>query len=538
MHRALVALDRAFRSGLGDDESEFLQSYYESGRNNAKDALIPLMLERNTDILDYFVSKIALNEDDRGHWVNIALQNLKPNQAYNISDASSSYLREKLTDLPVLKQDGISSDIVAAIAGLLQKAGAIASNLNDFANEFIHQFMVRNMYEVNHSNLDTITKSTGISLDQLKSVQPGSVYENVLSHLSEYLSALNSDDHTIEKSAILTEVLNDTAKQKDFDIDLVRRVISRSADDCKVTVLADIDNDDMKDELVKQSKIVLSYANTIQYISICDEVNQALADMLNTQKVIVDIPKGEESLADRKELANDIINADSDLLSVSRKIQLIEDTDLETTLDVDEMSVQEGDLPAELIKHNIIPDDKTTFQHINEAGWPTREKAIATSKQFATFMDEELVHPNDLKGLIQSGLISKAIKNKILDDFSLYTANADKTNIEATAKFAVEQKHRMGFEDFSVLIDAGVTVSIIIELVCLSTSNLSVDQVHTILEQLPGEYEQLTMPGSDRPKLSNTPENIELVNYLKDSGEVVSSFTQKDDAIIVSKHHQ
>ncbi|MFT8442811.1 hypothetical protein [Bifidobacterium aquikefiri] len=533
-------------SHLGEDERKFLQAYYESGQNEAtKAVLIPPLLQKNTNVLEFFISEIKLNESDRLRWTNLTLENLdakselKEPRRYNISDKSCSFLRENLTELLVLKQEDIHTKIAVAISTVLQKADAVATDLNVFANKFAQQFVVRNMYEINRANMMIITGSAGVSLDCLLSVQPKSVYKNVLSHLPEYLSVLDSGDHTIEKPAVMSEVLNEVAAQETFDISLAARLISRSADDCKITVLAAIKNDDICDELVKRSKIVLTYTNVILYISMSDGINQNLAKMLNAEKVIVDIPKDEESVADRKELAMDIINSKPDLLDVPLKIQLIEGMELETLLDVnEEMSVQDGDLPAELIKHKIIADDENTFIRLKSASWETREKAIAISEQFKTFMNQELIPPTDLDSFLQSKLLSSDLKCEILNNFTLYSANADKEGLEAIAKFAIQQKRKLSFEEFHILANAQISSSLVIKLICLNLNTedaLSLEQIQTILSQLPGDYNRLLSSENDQAKIPKTTENRKLLQYLKNNGSTVASFDEMDTAFVVSK---
>ena len=524
-------------ASLGNDERVFLQAYFESGSGKPKDILVPLLIKYNTDVVNYLISGIELNDQDRIHWVDLALKNLSSDRDYEIDEASAEYLHDNLENFAVLKQSDVSLSVVESIGKLLREARTRVKTLSVFADEFVSEFVNENMFEINRENLTVIAKPTDVSLDAIKAVQSESVYNNILSHLQDYLEALDDSDHTIETSSQFHEILNDASKKDGLGADTLDRIIQQSGEECRISSAASLEDHDLLEPLVKYSKIVPTYENVIACLRTAVDITQQLADLLNAQHGIVDVPTDEDSFADREGLASDIINARKGLFATDFQIQLVKDLHLETYLDVDEITSGDSLLFAELIKQDIIADDKKTFLHIQQADWDFREKAISESKRFTTFMDTTLIHPQDLQCLMKSKLVSDDVKNTVLNGLSSYIADAGPTGAEAVAEYAISKKYQCDQADLLLLTAQGMETSTTIKLICLNAEALGIEFVHLILNQLPDNFGQLTSSGTDCPKIPMSKENLELVEYLKSHGAVVSSFKTADDCITVYKHH-
>ncbi len=520
---------------LGDDERSFLQSYFESGRNTAKDTLLVLLLERNPGVLGYFISGIDLSDDDRRHWVSLALENISAQQEYLIDDTAATYLCDRFGGLEVLHKTDMSQDTVTSISGILQKAGASAEGLGQFSAPFIDEFISRSMYEINRMNLTVITGSEDISLNSLKSLEKDTAYNHILSHLDEYLTTLSTDDHSVTAPGSFVGILNDIARQGRYDEGILDRIVKLATEDCRITELSTVDAN-VWNPLVEYSRVPPSYANVAAFTIDSDTISQDMANLLAGERTISDIPDNEESMQGREMLAERILNSPDTLPDIDLRIDLVESLDLGEQLDVDHIGIQADELFAKLIGHHLIADDETTFLKIVQAGWPAMEPAIASSTGFVDFMSPEVLPPAMLSRLFSSTRVPDAVRERVLKEIVDYAKDADAPTMEDAIRYALSKDHAFADEGLRLFIDAHVDVALVVDALGPSCESMGISRVETILSMLPDEYASLTVAGRDHPKLSDTRGNLILLEYLKKHGKV-TSFTTKGNMIRVNKHY-
>lgn len=520
---------------LGNDERSFLQSYFESGRNTAKDALLILLLEHNPGVLGYFISGIDLSDDDRRHWVSLALENISAQQEYLIDDTAATYLRDRFGGLEVLHKTDMPQDTVTSISGILQKAGASAEELGQFSAPFIDEFISRSMYEINRMNLTVITGSEDISLNSLKSLEKDTAYNHILSHIDEYLTTLSTDDHSVTAPDSFAGILNDIARQGRYDEGILDRIVTLATEDCRITELSAVDAN-VWNPLVEYSRVPPSYANVAAFTNDSDTISQDMANLLAGERTISDMPDNEEPAQGREMLAERILNSPDTLPDIDLRIDLVESLGLVKQLDVDHIAIQADELFAKLIGHNLIADDKTTFLKIVQAGWPAMEPAIASSTGFVDFMSPEVLPPAMLRRLFSSTRVPDAVREQVLKDIVDYAKDADAPTIEDAIRYALSKDYTFADEGLRLFIDAHVDVALVIDALGPSCESMGISRVETILSMLPDEYASLTAAGRDHPKLSDTRGNLTLLEYLEKHGKV-TSFTIKGNTIRVNKHY-
>lgn len=522
-------------AGLGDDERDFLQAYFEAGRSVAKDALVIKLLEHNPDTLRYLISGIDLTDEDRKHWVDLALQHVSSTQKYSLDEDTVAYLSSRFDDLAVLHSEKANGDNVVAVATILEKAGGMAERLDQFSRPFIHEFISRSMYSINRPNLLTIADKKDVSLDIIKSNEATEVYPYILAKADAYLKALSAGDHSINAPASFVQVLNDIAAQQGNSEETISGIIEWASDDCTISDLTSVETNTWG-PLARNSRITLNYANVAAYSKDSDLIDEDMARMLAEAQTISDVPESSETEQSRAALAVKILNSTDTITDIHLRTQLAVSLKLNAYLAVEQLSLDQHGVPAALIKSKLIADDVDTFIHILKLGWTEMEPAIVASDRFSEFMNPDLPTAGVVGKLITSDVIPEKVKKQVIDNIATYTKKCDVSTMRSVMLYALKEHHTFTFEDFVYLIDRDADENQIVSALNNSYKNLEQTQVDVILNNLPDEYHNLTVPGWDRPKLHHSMANIRLLEILKLKGQV-ASFRVRKDWILVYKRH-
>ncbi|MFT8329941.1 P-loop NTPase fold protein [Bifidobacterium psychraerophilum] len=524
-------------ANLGPDERNFLQAYLELGKDSAKDVLVVKMLKYNPGILAYLISGVDLVDENRKHWVNLVLRHVSSTEEYALDEDARAYLSARLDEFEVLHSENVRQDTVVAVTTILEAAGAMATRLDQFSTPFINEFISHFMYDINRPNLLIVTGQTNISLDTVNTLDAKEVYPYILSRIDTYLSVLSDEDHSVAASDSFVRVLNDVATQEACSGETIDGIIGRSCDDCIINDLTSVEVNTWH-SLVKHSRIALTYANVSAYTNDSELIDEDMGRMLANGHTIRDVPVSEETEPSRESLAVKILNSASTIPQVDPRIQHAVSLNLSEYLDVSLLLLQQDGFAAAMIKDDLIADDKTTFARILKVGWHTMEPAIAASDEFSTFMTSDMIPSDKVSQLISSAIIPGNVKQQIIENIADYTEECDAPSMQSVMNYALEKHHAFDFDDFVYLIKRHVDDEQIINALTISYEDLDQTEIHTVLNNLPGDYPKLTSPGRDRPKLVNTASNIKLLQQLKEANDVVTSFTPRGDRIVVNKRHR
>ena len=159
--------------------------------------------------------------------------------------------------------------------------------------------------------------------------------------------------------------------------------------------------------------------------------------------------------------------------------------------------------------------------------WPSREFAIASSQQFADYMDTSLVG-NDVLAIVQSQLVPAKVKQNIINSISSYCYGMDVEDLTSLAEYAASQQDLTVDGDALIwLLDQGVKPNVVVPLLVTGLDSLSDSDVRNIVMALGQPYSDLLEKGRQRVHVDAIVGMDKLLERLtvKSVGEV-STYTE------------
>jgi hypothetical protein len=514
---------------LGDDQTRFLQSYLSSGNEFVR--FVQYFTAASSRVLVYLVSR-QLEVDDmrRLELVGVALGSLIDGEQYRTDSDLSAYLSARYADLSVLTSEPISEALAERIALIFADAGIRIPALEPLSNTVRQAFVEHSLYEINRKNLQiAIGSEESLALDVVR-LAGQAVYSHVLANLDAYLSAIDETSATVEANVrfipTIEDVLNENATW-------LGDVIEHASTDCVVTNLSDV-AEEAWPALAEHDRFPPTFSNISGYVKSMGALDTNVAKVLASARAISDHDTvGEDR---KRELAKVMLAARDSLPSASLRAELVAGLCLDDYLDVNEISAENGELFALLLKHGIVQDDQAIFAHLAGTTWATRECVIQASTRFKDYMTPALVQ-RDLAELLLSDKVEMAIKTVIVDQASDYFETSDVRVLAQLAIFASQHEREIAVDVIWKMAAAGVQHQDVVSLLNPHLAAIGREELIGILESLGGDYAKLTSVGRDKPKITNTSANRALLECLKGHG-IVNSYSENESVIKVNKKHK
>jgi len=310
-------------------------------------------------------------------------------------------------------------------------------------------------------------------------------------------------------------------------------VIALAAPDCKVEDLVEV-SEAAWPALAEHGRFPATFNNVSRYLLAFESIDASLATVLSTAGKITEIDAAEEE--HKVQLAVAILESADHLSSPALRAGLVESLDLEDYLSVDSIAVEEGELFALLLKHNIIADSAVSYVHLATTEWPTREAFIRESTKFKSYMTPELVGA-DLNRLLTSDKVDSTVKSVIVDQAEEYVDVGGSHGLSELARFATQHEYEISPDVVQKMAQGSVSAQQIVTLLKPHLASINRDQLFTILRALGGDYPKLSEVGRDKPRIPNTAADRALLERLKQDG-IVSRFDEQKSPIKVHKRYK
>ncbi|CAI1909263.1 Predicted P-loop ATPase [Serratia liquefaciens] len=510
-----------------ENSERFIQAYLAAGEQR------PRFIERFTivysRIIVYLVSQTTLDDVSRLQFVNIALTYL-PSLKQRTDSAVSVYLLAHYTEFTALMSEATKQSQAERIGILFADSHITVPRLQPLGRQTRLSFVSRNLYEVTYENLVlAINNAKTVALDVIHTSNK-TVYDYVLEHLSTYLEAIDGVSMTIDATEYFIAVIEDVLGQ---DSSLLNDVIERAASNCEVADLTEVSKDSWQ-ALAEHRRFPATFSNVSRYVEAFGVVDAQLAKVLAVSGKIIEVDTAEDE--SKTKLAIAILVAKEQLTSATLRVELVTSLDLGHYLDTRNVMAEVGVLFALLLKHNIIADDADSYEHLSATDWPTRRAFIYESKTFAEYMTPELVHP-DLAELLTSDVIDLSIKNLIVEQAAVYVEIANSEGINELARFATLDGQTCQPAVVQKMAQRGASAQLIILLLEPHLASITRELLFSILQSLEGDYPKLTKVGYDKPRISNTPADLALLERLKQDG-IVGKYDEHESPIRVNKKYK
>lgn len=508
-------LDAITLSFLQDNASAtfFLQSFFSSDSLN-KDRLIIELTPQCPGIFTLLVGLRGISDEKQVNYVNIALQCASPDIDYDTSSLKD-FIQASYYNMTVFTS-AYTDKPVETVATLMAQAGVKLKDVTVIEVDLRVCLIANNCYDVNLNNLKVVSGGYQPSLDVL-SGKKSSVYTYLLQSLEAYF-AIIAEDKSGELSALVgsadtAKVIADVVK---LDVAASRRPEDLAADNVKLSdseafprlssLLASsggnwsTDLDGLPSScwpmLAAHDRLAVTTSNLWPYVS-KRGVDDDLIELLERHSAIEnqgDALSNEEYI----ELATAILGLKEEQISAKQRVMLVASIGYAEPIPVSYITAQEGKLVGYLIKAGLIADDPAAYELTKEFDWPSREFAIASSHQFADYMDSNLIG-NDVLAIVQSQLVPAKVKQNILDRMASFCSGMDVEDLTLLAKSIVAQKELR--TDSAVLIwmiSREVKSDAIVPLVVRELDSLSDSDVCDIVTALGRPYSDLLEKGRQR----------------------------------------
>lgn len=509
---------------LGERQSSFLQAYLTAGNECLR--LIERFTVASTQVLTYLVSQADLDDSSRLVLVNAALAHLTPSKQ-RVDSAVSLYLSAHYAEFTALTSDATVQAQAELISLLFGDAGITVPRLEVLGRQTRTSFVSRNLYEITYQNLAiAIDNVTTVALDVIRD-RSEAVYNYVLRHLGKYLEAIDGISTTIDANEHFLAVIEDVLL---LEAPRLGDVIERAAPDCEVADLAEV-SEGAWSALAEHRRVPATFSNVSRYVLVLGGVDAPLAKILAAAAEITDTNTADEK--SKTALATAILSATDQLPSAVLRTKLVSSLSLRYYLEVGEIAVEVGDLFAQLLKHEIIADEATSYEYLAATDWPTRKKFIQESLRFSSYMTPALVGA-DLAELLKSDEIDSAIKSVVVEQAAKYAEVAGRLGLNELARFATRCGCELSPDVVQKMAQENVSAQQILLLLKPHLGVISRDQLFTILQALDGDYPKLTEVGRSRLRVLDTIADRELLERLQRE-RTVSSYDVNKGMIEVNR---
>lgn len=474
---------------------------------------------------------------------DVALRFMVPETKYDTAGLKRA-IEEFYQIMPVFTGP-VVSDTADKIVALIAEADVKFVDIS-VIHEGLRKLVIEGgYYKVNRQNLGAVSDDYQPALDILFGEKPV-VYTYLLQSLKAYF-AIIAEDKSGELSALVgsadtAKVIADVVK---LDVAASKRPEDLAADNVKLSdsealpllssLLASsggnwsIDLDGLPSScwsmLAAHDRLAVTTSNLWPYVS-RRGVDDDLIELLERHSAIEN--QG-DALSNEKyiELATAILGLKEEQISAKQRVMLVASIGYAEPIPASYITAQEGKLVGYLIKAGLIADDPAAYELTKEFDWPSREFAIASSQQFADYMDIYVVG-DDVLAIVQSRLVPAKVKQNILDRMSSYCSGMDVEDLTLLAKSVAAQKELR--TDSAVLIwmiSREVKSDIIVPLVARELDSLSGSDIRDIVTALGRPYSDLLEKGRQRVYVDAIVGTDKLLERLtvKSVGEV-STYTE------------
>ncbi|MFB7891183.1 hypothetical protein ACFC1I_03165 [Microbacterium sp. NPDC056044] len=521
-----VVLGRLARQG--DDEKELILTYLDEGANTP--SFISALTPEWAAVFTFLVSESGVEERARLTLLDAAFRAMDTAVVYKTDESLRDFLVASYHSIPVFTATDVSEHIAGRVAGLVERADAYLPSLDGLGATVRAALAANGSYDITRENLLIALgdPTHSLSLDAIKS-SSADVYGRVLGGVGEYLSVLAEGEPTIVEPTAFAAILEEVAET---DESALQVVVERSATDCVVTALADIESTTWS-ALAEHGRFPVTFANVYAYIAE-NGLDDSLARMLEASGEI-ETPAGADE-APKLEVALTILRDADRLPSAKLRAELVDSLGLTTHIDVASIPREAGEFVGWLIAEDVIRDDAATFSVIGANDIDGLAFAITKSANFASFMTTAEVTPARVGALTVHARVPEAVKDTILARFTDFTVGTSRTGLSLIARYAVDNNKRLAFDEVARLAREGVDAELVVPLLGSYLPSVGIAELEPVLISLGGEFEKLSAANGRHPRVPLTSANRALVDRLE-ALEIASSSTEADGEIKVNMKH-
>lgn len=557
-------------SPLDNETSEFVSAYLDRLDDKAN-SLLDKMASRSQKLLSFLAQRGTTGTDMLCQHLDVAFHHLSREIQYTVDGNLADFLQNHWRSIPIFKDSNIAPSLVEPIIQILNDGKVRIDSLSELGYKdsnsgLRYPCVEQNLYVFSRSNLetalDTISQSDNNQADSYSGCNrlpalntimhiSRTVYANALGHLEEYFGFLIEDEYTLDCSPgqniadDLFRTLDDIRQQAGEEEDaekLILTLLNRCSSAARLPLFEDR-FEDYADALMKCDAVLFTPTN-LQWAFTHDALNEHKSSMTTWIQKHDSFEQGDtDENLDKEKLAEDTINIPATILKSDKKIQLLQELELEGPIPISSIEPDKQDLEhcpelyAQLLKNGLVTDTAESFKDLDGLPWPVREAWIKESQKFGDYLDDVNLHPNEACHIVcATDQRLKRVAGIIMDNFCSYTEGSDELNLlNASATLIKERKpidketlqklaeYDDGLDNTLFLFDAGlepksaiVMFADALEYVTAQDQpeNEIVKNMKQFFQKVGGNYLKFTDPNSKCIILPDTDENQQIIKTL------------------------
>lgn len=557
-------------SPLDNETSEFVSAYLDRLDDKAN-SLLDKMASRSQKLLSFLAQRGTTGTDMLCQHFDLAFHHLSREIQYTVDGNLADFLQNHWRSISIFRDSNIAPALVEPIVQILNDGKVRIDSLSelgykDSSSGLRYPCVEQNLYVFSRGNLetalDTISQSDNNQdgsysvcnrLPALNMIMHVSrtVYANVLGHLEEYFGLLTEDEYTLDCSSDqniaddLFRILGDIRQQSDEEKDteqLIHTLLNKCSSAARLPLFDDY-FEDYIDALMECDAVHFTPTN-LQWAFTHDVLTEHESPMTTWIQKHDSFEQGDtDENLDKEKLAEDTINIPATILKSDKKIQLLQELELEGPIPISSIEPDKQDLAhcpeiyAQLLKNGLVVDTADSFKALDGLPWPVREAWIKESQEFANYLGDADLHPNEACYIVcnKDSRLKKSAE-AIMNNFRDYTEGADEPNLLNASTTLIKKgkaidrgtlqklaEYDDGLVNTLLLFDAGlepksaiVMFAYALEYVTAQDQpeNEIVKNMKQFFQKVGGDYLKFTDPNSKCIILPNTAENQQIIKTL------------------------
>lgn len=557
-------------SPLDNETSEFVSAYLDRLDDKAN-SLLDKMASRSQKLLSFLAQRGTTGTDMLCQHLDVAFHHLSREIQYTVDGNLADFLQNHWRSISIFRDSNIAPALVEPIVQILNDGKVRIDSLSelgykDSSSGLRYPCVEQNLYVFSRGNLETALDT----ISQSDNNQDGSysvcnrlpalnmimhisrtVYANALGHLEKYFDLLTKDEYALDCSSNqniaddLLHILDDIRQQANEEEDtekLILTLLNRCSSSARLPLFDDRFGN-YTDALMECDAVHFTPTN-LQWAFTHDALTEHESSMTTWIQKHDSFEQGDtDDKLDKEKLAEDTINLPPTILKSDKKIQLLQELELDSPIPASSIELDHQDLEhypeiyAQLLKNGLVADMAESFESLEGQPWPVREAWIKESQQFGDYLGDVKLHPNEACHIVcAEDPQLQRFAGIIMDNFRDYTEGADETELlnasaalirkgknidEATRQDLAE--HDDGLDNTRSLLDAEPERQSAIAMFADAleyavthgqTENDIVRNMKQIFQKLGDEYLKFINPNSKCINLPNTDENQQIIKTL------------------------
>lgn len=419
----------------GKDVQAFMDAFL-NAPNAPRDLFVQQLTEHPwRDVFEYLANHPGIpDEETRLKLFDAALLNALHADAYEIGESSRALLESSYPRLTAVRESQTAAQ-TERVFEILEAVDLLVTDLGDLSAPLRDRIVAAHRYKISPPNLQlALEVDEAPTLDEVR--KKPSVWEFCMTHIDDYIAAMEADGSAqpiVLMESVLVDLINE--QHGSWTENQLRDVIERSSDSATIQEIEDVPQPTWP--LIVDAGLMAPTVANVSAYALAHGVDERLSGLLVPDEADPIELRDVEEIADqdRGVLAVRVLNASTHLTAQAR-VQLVKQLNLESAIELAEVTPSPDQLLASALEAKLLPDTFDTFAHFAVCGWESVSEAFAVSENASEFMTPALL-AGFVGEFVESPWIPDELRRMVVERLGDYVPGDDKKALRAAGQFAI-----------------------------------------------------------------------------------------------------